>query len=60
MASMILRVISLRIPLAAALVAVGLALLPAAAAPNFPALTGRVVDDASLLSPEDERRSRRS
>jgi len=43
-----------RIPLAAALVAVGLACVPAAAAPNFPALTGRVVDDANLLSPEDE------
>lgn len=30
-------------------------LLPAAEAePNFPALTGRVVDDANLLSPDDE------
>ncbi len=45
---------SLRIPLAATFVAIGLACLPAAAAPNFPALTGRVVDDANLLSPEDE------
>jgi uncharacterized protein len=45
---------SLRIPLFAALVAVGLACLPAAAAPNFPALTGRVVDDANLLGPGDE------
>jgi uncharacterized protein len=54
MASILLRVMSLRILLAAVLVAVGLACLPAAAAPNFPALTGRVVDDANLLSPEDE------
>jgi len=45
---------SLRIPLAAAFVAIGLACLPAAAAPKFPALTGRVVDDANLLSPGDE------
>jgi len=45
---------SLRIPLAATFVAIGLACLAAAAAPNFPALTGRVVDDANLLSPEDE------
>jgi uncharacterized protein len=45
---------SLRIPLLAGFVAIGLACLPAAAAPNFPALTGRVVDDANLLTPEDE------
>jgi uncharacterized protein len=45
---------SLRSCLAAALVAVGLACLPVAAAPNFPPLTGRVVDDANLLSPGDE------
>jgi uncharacterized protein len=32
----------------------GLALVPAFAAPTFPALTGRVVDDANLLSPEEE------
>ncbi len=54
MASMFSRAISLRIPLAAALAAVCLACLPAAAAPNFPPLTGRVVDDANLLSPDDE------
>jgi uncharacterized protein len=30
------------------------ALVPAFAAPTFPALTGRVVDDANLLSPEEE------
>ena len=45
---------SLRSCLAAAFVVVGLACLPAAAAPNFPALTGRVVDDANLLSSGDE------
>ena len=28
--------------------------LPAAAAPDFPALTGRVVDNAELLSPAQE------
>jgi len=54
MACMSLRIMSLRIPLAAVFVAVGFACLPVAAAPNFPALTGRVVDDANLLSPEDE------
>jgi len=48
MASMVLR-----IPLAALVVAIGLVLLPASAAPTFPELTGRVVDDAGLLSPED-------
>ncbi len=48
MASMILR-----LPLLALVVTLGLALLPAAAEPTFPALTGRVVDDAGLLSPED-------
>lgn len=41
---------------ALALVAVlGLAIVPAFAAPTFPTLTGRVVDDADLLSPEDEK-----
>ena len=44
---------ALRIPLLALVVASGLALLPASAEPTFPALTGRVVDDAGLLSPED-------
>lgn len=39
---------------ALALVAVLASLVPALAAPTFPALTGRVVDDADLLSPEDE------
>jgi uncharacterized protein len=48
MASMILR-----LPLLALVVTLGLALLPASAEPTFPALTGRVVDDAGLLSPED-------
>ena len=43
----------MRIPVMALAVVLGFALLPAAAAPNFPALTGRVVDDAGLLSPED-------
>jgi uncharacterized protein len=45
--------LALRIPLLALVVASGLALLPASAEPTFPALTGRVVDDAGLLSPED-------
>ena len=48
MASMILR-----LPLLAFVVMLGLALLPASAEPTFPALTGRVVDGAGLLSPED-------
>ncbi|HZJ11220.1 MAG TPA: TPM domain-containing protein, partial [Methyloceanibacter sp.] len=48
MASMILR-----IPLAALVVACGLVVLPVSAAPTFPELTGRVVDGAGLLSPED-------
>jgi uncharacterized protein len=48
MASMILR-----LPLAALVATLGLALLPASAEPIFPALTGRVVDGAGLLSPED-------
>jgi uncharacterized protein len=39
-----------------ALIVALLAALPAhAAAPKFPALTGRVVDDAQILSPEVER-----
>jgi uncharacterized protein len=50
MASMILR-----LPLLALVVTLGLALLPASAEPTFPALTGRVVDDAGLLSPEDRK-----
>jgi uncharacterized protein len=33
--------------------ALGFAFLPAVAAPDFPALTGRVVDDADLLGAED-------
>jgi uncharacterized protein len=48
MASMILR-----LPVLALVVVLGFALLPASAEPNFPALTGRVVDAAGLLSPED-------
>ncbi|ODS03924.1 hypothetical protein AUC71_06995 [Methyloceanibacter marginalis] len=35
-------------------VALGSAILPASAEPTFPTLSGRVVDDANLLSPEDE------
>jgi uncharacterized protein len=49
MASMILR-----LPLLALVVMLGLALAPASAEPTFPALTGRVVDGAGLLSPEDK------
>jgi uncharacterized protein len=41
--------------LAAALLAFALA-LPAAAAPSFPPLTGRVVDDAHLLSPQTQQK----
>jgi uncharacterized protein len=37
------------------LVALCVASAPALAAPEFPALTGRVVDSAGLLSPEEER-----
>jgi uncharacterized protein len=41
--------------LAGALIALVLALgTPAAAAPTFPALTGRVVDDANVLSPQTQ------
>jgi len=39
----------------AALVKLAAVPCPALADPTFPALTGRVVDDADLLSPEDER-----
>ncbi|MGK2922345.1 MAG: TPM domain-containing protein, partial [Methyloceanibacter sp.] len=35
-------------------IALGFAFLPASAEPTFPVLAGRVVDDANLLSPEDE------
>jgi uncharacterized protein len=42
-------------------IVIGLALLlgfsPALAEPTFPALTGRVVDNANLLDPADEQRS---
>lgn len=41
--------------LLAALVCLAAMPRPALADPAFPALTGRVVDDANLLSPEDER-----
>ena len=37
------------------LVALCVAAAPATSAPEFPALSGRVVDQADLLSPEDER-----
>ena len=42
-----------RLYVSAFVAAIGLALLPASAEPTFPALTGRVVDGAGLLSPED-------
>jgi uncharacterized protein len=38
--------------LAAALLAFLVLLTPAWAAPKFPALTGRVVDDANILTPQ--------
>ncbi len=41
--------------LLAALVCLAAGPRPALADPTFPALTGRVVDDANLLSPEDKR-----
>ena len=41
--------------LALALVVFGLSLGFAAAAPKFPPLSGRIVDEANLLSPEDRR-----
>jgi uncharacterized protein len=39
--------------LSAIAAAILLACLPASAAPTFPQLTGRIVDDAGLLTPED-------
>jgi uncharacterized protein len=54
MALMTLRPNTTRILVLAFVAALGLALLPASAAPTFPALTGRVVDNADLLSPQDE------
>lgn len=45
---------SLRTVFAAAIAGLWLACLPAAAEPTFPDLTGRVVDEADLLGPEDE------
>src|SRR5262245_8684528 len=41
--------------MALALILLGLSLGFAAAAPQFPALSGRIVDEANLLSPEDRR-----
>jgi uncharacterized protein len=41
--------------LALALIVLGLSLGFAAAAPKFPALTSRIVDEANLFSPEDRR-----
>lgn len=55
MTFMILRSTTLRVLALALVAALCFALLPASAAPTFPTLTGRVVDDANLLSPEDER-----
>ena len=43
----------LRIPVLMSVLALCLAILPASAAPTFPELTGRVVDGADLLSPDD-------
>jgi len=54
MAFMMLRFTTLPILAVALVGALGLASLPLFAAPTFPTLTGRVVDDANLLSPEDE------
>lgn len=47
MAAMALRI-------AVLVIVLGFALLPASAAPTFPSLTGRVVDDAGLLSEADK------
>ncbi|MEZ5873787.1 MAG: TPM domain-containing protein [Hyphomicrobiales bacterium] len=49
MASMLLRTLVL-----ASVLTLSLAVVPTRAEPTYPALTGRVVDDANLLSPEDE------
>ncbi len=49
--------LGLRIPRAGGLLALALAVLialPAFAAPSFPKLTGRVVDEANILSPQTE------
>ena len=54
MVFMMLRSTTSRLFALAVIAALGFALLPAAAAPTFPELTGRVVDDAELLTPEDE------
>jgi uncharacterized protein len=53
-AFMMLRSTTLRLFALALAAALGLALVPATAAPTFPALSGRVVDDADLLNPGDE------
>jgi uncharacterized protein len=45
--------VALAAVLLVALLAVAAARSPLAAAPKFPALTGRVVDDANLLSAAD-------
>lgn len=52
MAAITLRSMIFRAVLLA--VALGSVILPASAEPTFPTLSGRVVDDANLLSPEDE------
>ena len=54
MAFMMLRSTTSRLFALALIAALGFALLPVSAAPTFPELTGRVVDDAGLLAPEDE------
>ncbi len=54
MAFMMLRSTTSRLFALALIAALGFAILPVSAAPTFPELTGRVVDDAGLLAPEDE------
>lgn len=55
MAFMMLRSTTSRLFALALIAALGFAILPVSAAPTFPELTGRVVDDAGLLAPEDEK-----
>ena len=52
MAFMMLRFTTLRILAVALVGALGLASLPLSAAPTFPALTGRVIDDVGHQSQE--------
>jgi len=48
-------VVAMAVRMALALVLIGISLGLAAAAPKFPALSGRIVDEANLLSAEDRR-----